>query len=373
MKDIQAFIQAVLINASAKLQRLVIVTHLTPGSDIFLNALHSTIPIAALIPKPNSIDPLVRAGLDGRIPVLAYNRQQIKDDTKQFLALLKASIGENSFAIIDTGGYFSDILSDTRHYFGRKLLGVIEDTENGHQKYEAAFAKHQKLFPCPVVSVARSDLKRPEDYLVGQAIVFSAEAQLREQGTILTGKYAAVLGYGKIGQSISQNLQCKSVHVEVIEIDPIRQILAQSHGFHTGSAHTVLPKADLLFCATGNLSLTAKNMPHLKPNAFVFCATSGDDEIEGHRMLLNRQFEHCSRGNTTKVELKNNTFFLCNDGNAVNFLNGGVVGNFIKLVQAEFVFAAGELPKYSACDRIHKIENHSKDFIARLWLKHFSS
>lgn len=252
------------------------------------------------------------------------------------------------------------------------MIGLVEDTENGHQKYEHFLANQpQHVFPCAVVSVARSDLKKPEDYLVGQAIVFSAEAQLREQGTILTGKYAAVFGYGKIGCSIAQNLQCKSVHVEVVEIDPIRQVLARAHGFHTGTPESILPKADLLFCATGNHSLTPENMHHIKSNAFVFSATPGDDEIEGHGRLIRKNIQQCVRGNMTKVAMGNKDFFLCNKGNSVNFLNGGVVGNFIKLIQAEFIFAAGQLPKYSCLDKIHRIENHSKEFIARLWLKHF--
>jgi hypothetical protein len=47
-------------------------------------------------------------------------------------------------------------------------------TENGLHRYLC----HEKP-PCPVFSVARSPLKDSEDYLVGQSVVFSAEALLR--------------------------------------------------------------------------------------------------------------------------------------------------------------------------------------------------
>ena len=75
-----------------------------------------------------------------------------------------------------------------------KLIGVVEDTENGHKRYE------QIAFPpCPVLSVARSPLKEPEDFLVGHAIVFSAEALIRQSGVVMVNKRALVIGYGKIG------------------------------------------------------------------------------------------------------------------------------------------------------------------------------
>ena len=51
---------------------------------------------------------------------------------------------------------------------------MVEDTENGLRRYLGAWKP-----PCPVFSVARSPLKDPEDYLVGQSVVFSAEALLR--------------------------------------------------------------------------------------------------------------------------------------------------------------------------------------------------
>lgn len=72
--------------------------------------------------------------------------------------------------------------------------------------------------PCPVISVARSPLKDPEDYLVGQSVVFSTEAVMRGRGDILHGRPSLVIGFGKLGSSIARLLQAKGVHVTVLDI-----------------------------------------------------------------------------------------------------------------------------------------------------------
>jgi len=66
-------------------------------------------------------------------------------------------------------------------------------------------------------------------------------------------------------------------------------------------------------------------------------------------------------------------FYLCNNGNAVNFLNGGIVGDFIKLVQAEFIYAATQLPCVTERHGIQEVEDGAKQFIAKLWMQHFSN
>lgn len=78
--------------------------------------------------------------------------------------------------MLDVGGYFAGVLDHLCAQFSGKIAGVVEDTENGHQRY----AELDKL-PCPVFSVARSPLKDPEDYLVGQSVVFSTDRRRRRR------------------------------------------------------------------------------------------------------------------------------------------------------------------------------------------------
>ena len=349
--------------------KLIIVTHLVPGIDQFLLAVHQKIPIAGIIPKASSINHLVANKIEHFIPILRYTRQQIKSQPEVFLKELKNYVGDSKFAVIDTGGYFSHVLSNIKI---SNLIGIVEDTENGHQKYEAVLLKQNKgSFPCPIISVARSVLKEPEDFLVGQAIVFSAEAILREERQILAGKKALVLGYGKIGRSIAQHLQSKSVRVDVLDTNSNRQVLALAHSHHTAPKNIALKNADLIFCATGNHSLRKEDLNYIKKNALVFTATSADDEIENYSSLIKNAIPHGSHSKITQIGDQSNHFFLCNNGNAVNFMHGGIVGPFIYLVQAELLFA---LSQFSVAKKssIFQLTDESKKFIAQLWLHYFS-
>lgn len=65
-------------------------------------------------------------------------------------------------------------------------------------------------------------LKDPEDFLVGQSVVFSTEALMRGRGDILHGRTALVIGFGKLGSSIARLLHAKGVQVTVFDIDPVR-------------------------------------------------------------------------------------------------------------------------------------------------------
>ena len=374
MKNDRDFFHTILgSDCSQKIDKLIIVTHLVPGSDIFLLSVNEKLPIAVVIPKPNSIDKDIRDKVNKYIPILDYTRQKIKDNPKEFLEKLSSYIGNEKFAIIDTGGYFSHVMYDLQLFFGSNLIGIVEDTENGHQKYEAALSTNgynYNSFAYPVISVARSALKNPEDYLVGQAIVFSAEALLRDLGQIITGKRAIVFGYGKIGSSIAKHLYSKGVRVDVYDSCPVRQVLALAHGYHTGDKNYLLNSADLVFCATGNQSLEVSNLCNIKRNAFVFMATSIDDEIENHLWVINQSTPHIHE-NVSQVNIYDTQFYLCNNGNSANFMHGGVIGPFIKLVQAELIFALGQLST-SPKDRIYQLGDKSKKFIADLWVGLFA-
>lgn len=121
--------------------------------------------------------------------MIDVDRNHIKNSTSQFIDLVDELTNGGRFAVIDIGGYFSPIASYLVARFGKRLIDIVEDTENGHQKYDAAIAAHNKLEDIfPIISVAPSSLKDPEDTMVGQAIVFFAESVMRARGNILLGR-----------------------------------------------------------------------------------------------------------------------------------------------------------------------------------------
>ncbi|MBP0631060.1 MULTISPECIES: adenosylhomocysteinase [unclassified Cupriavidus] len=370
-RPLSFFKKIVLNKETCTPDRLIVVTHLAPGNEDFLLELNERIPIAAVIPKPNSIDTHTRDIVSSRIQILNWNRATIKSQPNQFTEEIESLVEDASFAIIDTGGYFSHVLRQMCNRFEAQFLGVVEDTENGHQKYTALLTEDNSNFPCPIISVARSSLKDPEDFLVGQAIIFSSEALLRARGEILNSKNAVVFGYGKIGRSIAHHLRQKSIQVSVLDINPGRQILAMAHGFHTETKAHLLTNADIVYCATGNHSLTHLDIPIIKRGAYVFTATSADDEIEDHTSLMQRAF-HDKKYNISRIDTNGSYFYIANSGNSANFMHGGIVGPFIKLIQAELIFCLSQL-NGAPTDRIIELSDTKKRFIADTWLEQFTS
>ena len=366
------FFSMIFQHAPADVESIVIVTHLVPDVDEFVLALHERVPVSAVIPKPSSLNQSVLSRIQRDVPVLNYTRSTIASQPTAFLSDLKTRVAGKRFAIIDTGGYFTHVLDDMVKSNEFNLAGIVEDTENGHKKYESFLARHaeQRELPFPILSVARSKLKEPEDFLVGQAVVFSADALLRECGILLTGKLAAVLGYGKIGSSIAANLRAKGVRVDVHDSNPVRQALACAHGYSLRARATLLSQADVIFGATGNKSVRAADFEAMKEGAFIFTATSGDDEIDGYHEILARRRPSPLHPRVGALASSKGATYLCNDGNAINFMHGGVLGPFIKLVQAELIFALSQLDTAHR-DRIRHLSDESKRFIADLWLSYF--
>lgn len=158
----------------------VVITHILPDVRSYLEALSAAFHVEAIIPKPKSIVPEIRADIEKQFPLVDLSRDEIEKKTKLYQIL--DTFPEN-FLLFDIGGYFAPIANDLSSRYNGRILGILEDTENGHQKYLAASAR--KPLDLPVVSVARSPLKDNEDFLVGQSVLFSADAILRECGKLV--------------------------------------------------------------------------------------------------------------------------------------------------------------------------------------------
>lgn len=245
---------------------------------------------------------------------------------------------------------------------GKQFLGVVEDTENGIQKYEV-----ESPHPVPVVSVARSPLKAPEDFLVGQSIVFSVEALLREQGDILHGRTACVIGYGKIGRSIADLLHARNVSVKVYDTDPVKRIEALSHGFIvTSNLEKSLFGSKLIFCATGNNSLGEGGFKFIENGAYIATVTSSEDELDTMTLQNVYSYKHIS-DYITLYRSGSQYFYLMNRGQAVNFIHQASVGHFIYLIQAEILTSLALLTQKRYQNGVVENAEVVRRQIATLW------
>ena len=358
------------------------VAHILPDVTEYLQSLRSATDLRIVLAKPRSIDRQTKESLEEQ----GFNIVLANRHSESFLEDVLQQLGPDieNLVVLDIGGWFSEHIDALKERFGDRFLGVVEDTENGHQKYEeflqtegipTSFVHRdieKPLLPVPVVSVARSPLKDHEDYLIGQSIVYSADALLRATGKLLQYENCAVLGYGKIGRSIAHHLLLRGVKPLVFDSNPLRRMEAFNQHCTTPDLSNLISTSDILFSATGKQALNISYFRSLKNGAFVFSVTSSDDEFNTGFLKSEYKVEEVTEHVTKYVGLQN-YFFLANDGNAVNFIHGAVVGDFIHLVKAEMVLAMKKIVSGDIEDRSRIVEltDREREPIAEAWLRVF--
>lgn len=419
---------------------VVMVAHLVDSARPFLPILSEYFNLRAVYAKRNSMSDDVRDYLEREAPdihIRRLNRQEFRVNPAFFVDEVfeeRAGAANASVILVDIGGYFADSQSDqggperiraALHDRGYRLLGIVEDTENGHKRYER-WLESRKPADIPVYSVARSPLKKPENHLVGVAVTFSIEAILRQSNIVLQSRRAGVIGFGPIGRSVAHSLRNRGIPVRVCEVDPILLAVAAAQGFHVhhydddfiSFAHDL----NLVVSATGagasmdqsvvsesvdasideilrpsrldakrRLPLNASTVRYLEPDTFVASVTSSDDEIDlrsireryASQQLVtsNRDVWLYSERQTDRTSAALRAphgFYLMMDGNAVNFRHSGVIGPAIQLLQGEIIACmqeianeAGSHQEVSSKKEGHKVREltrRQRRVVADVWL-----
>lgn len=398
------------------------VNHIVPTLPYYLRALSRTGTIAAIIPKSAS-DKLTRDYIEEK----KYNIEPItkgmllEDPQVGVDLILKLNHqyrGTKKFVIIDIGGYFSPCLGlISKHELLKDLvLGFVEDTENGLQKYleYAIKAKNQQNTETlslsinfseisslmasihnqepqikPIVSVARDKIKDTEDVNVGLSIVRAADTILRVGAhTILERMHTVgIIGFGKIGKSIGDCLKqhnIRRVIVYDIQEDVSRVAASRPYDFETVNATSrdkMLAECDMIFCATGNKALHGADFNKLKHNVFISSCTSADDELD--LSWIEKNSLECLSARTDEITTfilpTGNHVHMMRRGEATNFAFNAVNGPGIYAVQAAMIIAANQLSlgKFKFFESIHSKENHnyheisdiSREQLSKIWLR----
>lgn len=309
---------------------VIAVSHLIPSSEDYILSLKENFNLIGIIPKPNSINNRTKKLLEeNSVPILdQFTRENIASQPKDLSGYLDKY---NNICMVDIGGYFSDSIKFIKKSLGKKLLGVVEDTENGHQKYEYNMPDNVRI-----ISVARSPLKVFEDQLVGNGVAHAAETILRELNAIITYKSCGIIGYGKIGRGILQYLQQRGIQPYVCEINCMRAIQASCDGARLVSIKQLLQSSDVVFCATGSQAIDILKLRDLKKGTFLASVTSSDDEFD-LRFIDSEYAKEKITKDITRYSKRGHYFHLMNDGNAINFLYSAAVDKYIYLVQGELV------------------------------------
>lgn len=347
---------------------IIIVSHILPDKLDFIQILSKYFKIEFIIPKPKSIDKNTFDKLKNEFDILQITRDEIYKNQEIIFEKIKNI--QNKIIIIDIWWYFSKIIKKLEEKFNNKIIWIIEDTENWHQKYE----KIIKNISIPIISVARSVLKNWEDFLIWQSIVFSTDYVLRLNNILLHNKYAGIIWFWKIWKSIAIDLKWKNIQLWINDINPYKWIEVLTYWYNFLSKEELFTKSDIIFLATWNYWLKWEDFENLKNNVILASVTSSDDEININYLIENFETKIINEY-TTKYTKNWKNIYLLYWWNAINFINNAVVWEFIYLVQAEIIHIIFKLYKKNWLNNennsIYSIENNEKIYIPQLWLKYF--
>lgn len=353
---------------------VVAVAHMVPNTVSFAPALDDLSSLKAILAKPKSIGRPEYKTLSSKYKVLPLSREWGDSSEQVVQTLCDLGLSDKQVVLVDIGGYFARSIDQIAKTFPGKILGVLEGTENGVRRYEAN-GPHST----PTVTVARSPLKLPEDYLVASSVVFSIEACLREEAEILQTRSAAVIGYGRVGSAVAEILRNRGINTVVFDQDPIKLAEAAARGFRAcRRLADALTCSTLVVCATGNRAIDLKGFAMLRSGCVVASVTSADDEFDLDSLAGGYTKENIS-GSLTRyrenrsVELGRD-FLLVADGNAANFLHGAVIGPAMQLIEGEKLAAVKAIVegRYSnGKNGIAELTVQDRTLVAEIWNNHF--
>lgn len=153
--------------------------------------------------------------------------------------------------ISDTGFVLNQANLEARKTGMNSVLAACEITTSGIEIMRA-----MKELPIPVININDGTLKTAiENYHgVGDGVL---DALFQLTGRSWSGRAAAVVGYGAVGRGVADYLRRAGACVTVVEINPVRQLVAHYDGFALTDLKTALASSELAITCTGRKSIIA--------------------------------------------------------------------------------------------------------------------
>jgi adenosylhomocysteinase len=343
---------------------IILLTHILPDRPEFLSAIRRIAPIKSVIAVPYSTHHETLSKLRTEFEVITPDLATLRR-SDYLIGLVRAARGTAPTAIMEIGGYFAPVLQDLRTEFAQDFLGVVEDTEIGHRRYQEA-----QPLPCPVVSVARSTLKAAEDSLVGPSCVYSIERLIREAGFPLAPCTSLVLGYGRVGRGVAAASRSRGWRTVVYDVDPTRRLLALSEGFAVPQRSSALANAHLILGATGSRAISRHDYRCIKRGAILASCSSQDIEFDVAYLKTSCRVEPVVDG-IRAYHRGDSVLYLLGEGRPVNFLHGAVIGPILTLVQAEILLALRQLWNVRALPGMHEVPPGEQLQLVSEWMTTF--
>lgn len=211
----------------------------------------------------------------------------------------------------------SEMGADATAATGGRLEGVrggLEATGTGVVRIESLDLSYP-IFDWDGAGIKRGLHNR---HLVG---LMAANTFLNVTGLSLYGKTVLVVGYGPVGRGVADAARSFGAVVEVCDVDPAARLAAAHLGFSTPSLEDGLPRADVIFTATGrDGAITPEALSACKGGAFLANVghTTGELPVE----LLRRNVVDAPRPHVQRCEVEGKALYLLSGGAMFNLAAG---------------------------------------------------
>ncbi len=169
----------------------------------------------------------------------------------------------------------SALVTAARKPGGPRVRAGVEITASGVTRLRA-----MPSLPFPVLNINDGRLKPAIEnrHGVGEGLW---QAFTALTGVHLAGHRVVVIGYGPVGAGVAAYARSGGASVEVIELDPVRRLIAHYDGFPVPAAAEAIPRAQVLVTAGGGRhSLPLALLRQARTGAILINAGHGADEID---------------------------------------------------------------------------------------------
>lgn len=343
--------------------RSVLITHVLPTAVPYIQLVNEIFPVSLVIAIPYSADAMTLEALEkSGIPTYLPDsvEKAFLEAGPQVEAILKSD--STPLVVQEVGGYLAGYTNQLATY--SHFLGIVEDTNNGHWRYENA-GNHS----VSIVSMAQSPIKDIEDTVIGDSVVYSTERIFREEfHAVIQGLRSGVIGYGKIGTSTSIALRGRESPVAVYDIDPCKCIRARFEGFRISPLANLLSESELIIGCTGKTSIREEEIPYIGEQAILVSGSAKNEEFD-----LNAFDRICTKEELSPIVWRytkpdGKIFYVLNKGTPVNFRDRSILGFILDMIYSELFLCMGHLVEGVTPNGLQHSPASIHTEVAKTWL-----
>ncbi len=343
-------------------RRVAVVVHLEAKTACLVLALaEAGAEVVAAGSNPRTTQDSVCAALAER-GVRVHARHGVS--AEEFTADLLAVAESEPELVIDDGLELTRRLAEHRPDAYVALAGVSEETTTGVARLRALAAAGRVPFPAIAANDARCKHTFDNTYGTGETTL---TAILASTNVLAAGREFCVVGYGWVGRGIARAADGLGGRVTVVEVDPVRALVAHMDGFRVASLERALPDADVVVTATGAVeAIGGSHLPLLKDGAIVANAGHDDRELDTAALATAADDAYEARANVTTYVLGGRRVHLLAGGALVNI--AGLDGNPIEIMDLSFsvqALGAHLLAQGGLAPGVHDFPAELDDLIAR--------